>query len=111
MSATPAALRMICAIADIEDDVVRRPGDCHGRGVRGRELAMRLWPDAPGWKQVRNCGPHGATTGAGMPRCAGSLAGKLSHLEEPLTRYLGWERGWTLTERGRHLVLEHRRGQ
>ncbi len=105
MSATPAALRMITAIADIEDE---RRGDGTSwreiRGVRGRELATRLWPDAPGWNTRANSGGRGS----GMPRTAGCHAGKLSRLEEPLTRYLGWEEGWTLTERGRSLVLEHR---
>ena len=105
MTITPAELRLITAIADLEDEP--------SSGVRGRELARRLWPDAPGWKRHANCGPHGSTIGSGMPRTAGCLAGKLSRKserhKEPLTWYIGWRDGWTLTAAGRRAVEEGRR--
>jgi hypothetical protein len=106
---TEAAIRLLDAI-DAGEDRPRGSDiyDSSRIGVRGRELATRLWPDAPGWKRVANCGPNGATRGAGMPRAAGCQAGKLARLERPFTYYLGWERGWTLTEVGRALVIAHR---
>ena len=103
---TAAAMRLITAIADIEDERRRDGARFRAvRGVRGRELATRLWPDAPGWKTHSNSGG----IGSGMPRTAGCHAGKLSRLEEPLTRNLGWEKGWSLTRYGREQVIENRR--
>ena len=105
MNVTPAALRMITAIHELElEDTVRYHR--HSVGVRGRELARRLWPDAPGWNTHANSGG----LGSGMPRTAGCHAGKLSRLEQPLTYYIGWREGWTLTKYGREVVIESRKG-
>ncbi|WP_025157283.1 hypothetical protein [Leifsonia aquatica] len=102
---TPAKLRALAAIRDLNDD------DYEGSlGTPGRAIAAKLWPDSPAWeKRTRKHGTNDpGAMGGTMPMKGARVAWELSRLGLVHHRSNSVNQAlFKITDAGRRYLEEH----
>lgn len=98
---TPAQRAMLEALREACDRPIgtaQRPAGW----AAPRELAMRRWPDSPGWKKrTRKFGGHTGAVGGTMPMKAATVLWRL--LDRGLASK-GDHNEWSITDKGRRVL-------